>query len=168
MWHFLKDSSEHSNLKWISYLLKNGSISLERAEMYALGGVKKEPVKSKVSRKLTNMYADIFLICPEEHGGCCVRYPGSWPLRRNRGQWCKRRSQPRGAVPGLCHNWGTPLPFLSGTEEKCQQDFVTWEPFRGMFLCLLTNLWWLEGALLQLFLQLCQRGVGDHFLKPKS
>lgn len=53
--------------------------------MYALGGVKKEPVKSKVSRKLTNMYADIFLICPEEHGGCCVRYPGSWPLRRNRG-----------------------------------------------------------------------------------
>lgn len=30
--------------EWISYLLKKGSISFDQAEMYALGGVKKEPV----------------------------------------------------------------------------------------------------------------------------
>lgn len=35
----------------ISYLLKKGSISLERAEMYAFGGVKKEPVKSVKQNK---------------------------------------------------------------------------------------------------------------------
>lgn len=51
----MKDSSESSKFKCISYLLKKGSISLERAEMYALGGVKKEPAKSV---ELNNMYLD--------------------------------------------------------------------------------------------------------------
>lgn len=32
----------------------------------------------------------------------------------------------------------------------------------------LTNLWRLEGAVLQLLLQLCQRGVGDHLLEKEK
>lgn len=117
------------------------------------------------------MHLDEFhFICKQDQ--CArVRYPGSWPLRWNRGQWCRHRTRPRGAVPGLCHNRETPLPFLTGTvqiRKKCWQDFVGWEWFRQMLVYLLTNLWWLEGALLQLFLQLCQRCVSDQLLKHKS
>lgn len=40
MLQLLRDRQEEE----ISYLLKKGSISFDLAEMYALGGVKKEPV----------------------------------------------------------------------------------------------------------------------------
>lgn len=39
-------------------------------------------------------------------------YPDSLPWRWNTGQWCRHHTLPHGAAPGLCRNWGNPLPFL--------------------------------------------------------
>ena len=114
--------------------------------------------------QLSHMHLDGFMLSSRTSETEC--YPGSWPWRRNRARWCRRRTPPRGAAPGLCRNWGTPLQFLEQAQRRTGVSSILYrEEYNSWKCCFLTNLWGLEGAHLQLLLQLCQRGVGDQVLQ---
>lgn len=99
-------------------------------------------------------------------------YPGSLPWKWNRGRWCRRRSQPRGAAPGPCRSWGSPPPFLSGGETQRGWVWTRLETHASSRpnprTDRLTNLRWLERAFFKLLLQLCQRRIGYLLLRHNT